>query len=117
MKPIPMNVWPSRPLPVKPTDWRGIARTRTLAVISYRELCDLAGVSSRVSGPDLDRRVHILTGEQHAYPVGCPDEIGVAFPDYQGTQTDALRILEILAYGFFDYAARETVRGRGLFSP
>ena len=70
-----------------------------------------------MSGPDLDRRVHILAGEQHAYPVGMPDEIGVAFPNYGGTQPDALRILEILAYGFLDYAAREALRGRGLFLP
>lgn len=27
----------------------------------------------------------------------------------------SLRILEILAYGFFDYAARESICGRGIF--
>ena len=117
INPIPMNVWPSRPRPVKPADWRAIARARTLAVIAYQAICDLAGVPPRVSGSDLARRVHILAGEQHAYPVGMPDEIGVAFPNYGGTQPDALRILEILAYGFLDYAAREALRGRGLFLP
>jgi hypothetical protein len=84
--------------------------------MSYRELCSLAGIPPRVSGPDLDRRVYILSGEQHAYPVDVPDEIGVAFPAFGGTQPDALRILETLAYGFLDYAAREAVKGRGLFT-
>jgi hypothetical protein len=77
----------------------------------------MAGVSPRVSGPDLDRSVHILSGEQHAYPVSQPDEMGVAFQAYRGTESDTLRILEILAYGFQDYAAREALRGRGLFVP
>lgn len=85
--------------------------------MTYEELCDLAGVAARVSGADLERRVHILTGDQHAYPVGMPDTIGVALLGYHGTQTQALRILESLAYGFFDYAARETLRGRSLFVP
>ncbi len=70
-----------------------------------------------MSGPDLERRVHILASEPHAYPVGMPDEIGVALPGYRGTPRDALRILEILAYGFMDYAAREALRGKGLFLP
>ncbi|MGH8278376.1 MAG: hypothetical protein ACRETQ_02260 [Gammaproteobacteria bacterium] len=112
-----MNVWPSRPQPVKPADWRAVACARTRAVIPYHALCTLAGVPARVSGPDLDRRVHILAAGPHAYPVGFPDEIGVAFPRYRGTPHDALRILEILAYGFNDYAAREAVRGQGLFLP
>jgi len=112
-----MNVWPSRPVPVKPVEWQVISRQKTLAVLSYRALCDLAGVPSRVTGADMDRHVHILTGVQHIRPVGMPDEIGIAFPRYRGSQPDALRILEILAYGFLDYAAREAVSGRGLFVP
>jgi len=114
---IPMNVWPSRPVPVKPADWQVISRQKTRAVLSYRALCDLAGVPPRVTGADMDRRVHLLSGASHFYPVGMPDEIGVAFPKYRGSQPDALRILEILAYGFLDYAAREAVQGRGLFVP
>ncbi|MGA9855123.1 MAG: hypothetical protein WBR29_07600 [Gammaproteobacteria bacterium] len=114
---IPMNVWPSRPVPVRPTDWAALARERTLAIVTYQALCDLAGVAVRISGADLDRRVHVLAGDQHAYPVGMPDTVGVALPGYRGTRVHALRILEILAYGFFDYAARETLRGRDLFAP
>ena len=114
---IPMNIWPSRPQPLKPADWRAISSARTLEVIPYHALCTLAGVPPRVSGPDLERRVHSLAQEPHAYPVGMPDEIGVALPGYRGTPRDARRILEILAYGFLDYAAREAVRGQDLFRP
>ncbi|MGH8282939.1 MAG: hypothetical protein ACRESE_03745 [Gammaproteobacteria bacterium] len=117
MHSIPMNVWPSRPLPVKPADWQAISRTQTRAVLRYAAICKLAGVPARVTGADLERQVHILNGTQHFYPVGQPDEIGVALPQYRGSRADALRVLEILAYGFVDYAAREAVRGRGLFLP
>jgi len=114
---ISMNVWPSRPVPVKPADWQDISRQKTLAVLSYRALCDRAGVPPRVTGADMDRQVHILTGGQHIRPIGLPDAIGVALPRYRGRQSDALRILEILAHGFLDYAAREAVRGCDLFVP
>lgn len=113
---IPMNVWPSRPVPVKPADWRTALRGKQLARLSYREVCELAGVPAGVSGPDLERRIHVLRRLPHVYPVGQPDELGVALPGYRGTPADALRILETLAYGFFDYAAREAVRERGLFT-
>lgn len=112
-----MNVWPTGPQYLKPTDWRAQVAARTVCVLSYRNLCRLAGIPPRVSGPDLDRRIHILSGTRNLCPKGLPDDLGVALPDYKGRESDALRVLETLAYGFMDYAAREAVRGRGLYLP
>lgn len=113
--PILMNVWPTGPRYLRPSDWKVRVAARTICVLSYRDLCQLAGIPPRISGPDLDRRIHILLGQQNLCPAGVPVDLGVALPDYQGRESDALRVLEILAYGFMDYAARETVRGCGLF--
>lgn len=112
-----MNVWPSRPLPVPAAAWPAIAAARTLAVFSYRALCALAGVAPGISGADLDRHIHIFGAGPNIRPVGLPDALGIALPDFHGLPGDALSALEILAYGFLDYAARETVHGRGLFLP
>lgn len=112
-----MNIWPSKPLPLRPVDWETVVRAKSAAVLSYQQLCTLAGVSPRISWPDLRRRIHVLREGQHAYPVGKPDDLGVVLPNYRGTPEDALRILETLAHGFFDSAAREAVRGRSLFMP
>lgn len=115
--PIQLNIWPTGPHYLKPTDWQTQVGAGTICVLSFRELCRIAGVPPRISGPDLDRRIHILSGNQNLCPAGLQDDLGVALPSYQGRESDALRILETLAYGFFDYAAREIVRGQGLYVP
>ncbi|NDU91666.1 MAG: hypothetical protein G3I10_03520 [Ferrovum sp.] len=113
--PIVMNVWPTGPEYIDPADWRTRVPKLTIAVLSYGDLCRLAGVMPRISGPDLERHIHILSGDRNLCPLEIPDDLGVALPEYQGSESDALRVLETLAYGFFDYAAREAVRGRGLY--
>lgn len=115
--PIPMNVWPTGPRYLRPADWRARVAAHTICVLSYRDLCCLAGILPRISGPDLGRRIHILRGKRNLCPAGVLDDLGVALPDYQGREWDALRVLETLAYGFMDYAAREAVRGRGFYLP
>ena len=78
------------------------------------ELCKAAGVTMRVTGSKR-RDVACAIGNTHAYTdnvyyVGVGDS-------WSPSRTSALRVLEVLAYGFHDYVARECVCGRGLFVP
>jgi len=85
----------------------------TIATLSVRELCAIAGISNRVTSPHTPS-VLLHQGSRHfvgrsLYYVGLD---GFAF---SRDQRHALRVLEILAHGFHDYAARENICGRGLF--
>jgi hypothetical protein len=82
-------------------------------------LCAVAGISYRVAGGN-QPLVVLWGGPGHAYTV--TDHGGRIFAvDRNGLprlkRERALRVLEILAYGFFDYAARESIVGRGYFIP
>lgn len=102
-----------------PLALRGDARLRALRSRDRRtvaELCAQAGVRYRVSGgrPPLvilwdhpSGRTVTETGET-LYAVDCG-----GLPQQHPQR--ALRVLEILAYGFQDYFARESVCGRGFF--
>jgi hypothetical protein len=87
---------------------------RALYRTSINELCKKASVAMRVSGSK--RRVVVCAvGDTHmytddAYYVGVGDA-------WAPSRTSALRVLEVLAYGFHDYVARECACGRGLFVP
>jgi len=88
--------------------------------ISIRDLCDLAGVPCKVSGPS--------ASESTIYLVSPPSSLKTAhhFMDdgrsfclinrgdlpQEEHVPEALRVLELLAYAFNHYAARECVRGR-----
>lgn len=78
------------------------------------ELCRAAGIPCRVTiGEPTVIELHV--GNDHyrypgAYLVGIGARLGKKID-----RITALRILEILAYGFFDYGARECICGRGLF--
>ena len=87
-------------------------RPRTIA-----EVCSEAAVRCRVTGGPTPRVV-LWNSPHHGYTVdhtGMPfyavSKIGLP----QRKQQRALKILEILAYGFQDYMARESVCGRGFF--
>ncbi|MHB8178970.1 MAG: hypothetical protein ACYDA5_11820 [Vulcanimicrobiaceae bacterium] len=102
-----------------PRVMRGVERERALGSrrrTTVAELCAQAGVRYRVSGGRPPRVVlwnrpsgYTIseTGEK-IYAVDC-----AALPQQHPQR--ALRILEILAYGFQDYFARESVCGRGYF--
>lgn len=76
---------------------------------SLAELCNDAGVRMRVSGMGVhDKRVVI--SDSYPTAVGFTperDKLSIISTDDILTDYPALRILEILAYGFFDYVARE----------
>ena len=94
-----------------------IAGTRppqALARTSVGDLCKAANVSMRVSGSQR-RKIVCTTGDEHLY-TGDTYYVGVG-DTWKLSRTSALRVLEVLAYGFHDYVARECVCGRGLFVP
>lgn len=86
--------------------------TRPEAVLYTLEaLCAFARVPLRVTGgPQTDIFVH--DGTEHARAAEGL-YVGGKRPR---TRLGALRVLEVLAYGFHDYAARECVCYQGLFS-
>jgi hypothetical protein len=81
--------------------------------VELSELCAIAGIPCRVSGGE-DRSIACVVGREH-FSVGRDYIVGVG-GEWRATPTAALRVLEVLAHGFHDYAARECVCGKGLFS-
>lgn len=81
------------------------------------ELCRRAGIRCRVTGgPEVgvvlwDGPGHGITQSDHHRRVYAVDR-GKLPPN---DPDRSLRILEVVAYGCFDYAARESVCGRGYF--
>jgi hypothetical protein len=95
-------------------------RKRVLAspqVGTISELCQRAEIRCRVTGgPEVrvvlwDGPGHGITQSDHYRTVYAVDRRKLPSND----PDRSLRILEVLAYGCFDYAARESVCGRGLF--
>ena len=109
MKPISLNPDIRAPLVVP----FGRLAPKVLAWVTLGELCDLAGIPLRVSGGS-DRRIACIAGTDHQLVAArdCYVAVGNA---WSPSRTAALRVLEVLAHGFHDYAARECVCGRGLF--
>ena len=75
------------------------------------ELCGAISIAPRVTG-GMARKVYLIEGDKHFRSPGC------YFVGVSGIpESDlALRVMEVLAYSFNDYAARETMRGRKLFN-
>lgn len=87
-----------------------------IATLTIGELCALAGVADRVTSPH-SPLVFVHPGRDHFRTrAGCYVGLGRRRFSRRGRE-DALRVLEILAHGFHDYAARENLRDRGLFVP
>jgi hypothetical protein len=86
----------------------------TLARTTLSELCTIAGVPVFVSGGE-ERSVTCIVGTDH-FSVGRDYFVGVG-NEWEANQTKALRVLEVLAHGFHDYAARECVCHKKFFSP
>lgn len=79
---------------------------------SVAELCELAGLRMRVTG-GISHHVVCCAGNEH-FTVGTNYFVGVG-SNWNRQRVQALRVLEVLAHGFHDYAARECVCGKGLF--
>lgn len=100
----------------------GSVRQRILRIASrtsVEALCEAAGIPYRVSGGN-QPCVVMWDGPGHSYTVADNGERALAVDRHGlrgGRRERALRTLEILAYAFFDYAARESVVGRGYFIP
>jgi len=102
--PIPLNVTSSE-------NWKG-------QWITYQQLCAIADVPARISGNALDRRICIGHASAQPEKLCAPNGDYFVPAPTSGSldQEQALYILGFLAYAFLDYAARETVCGRGVFS-
>lgn len=81
--------------------------------------CAAAGIAYRVSGGE--DRLACLSADlpRHAWTAIAGQRVyGVAaglLPETADAREQALRVLEVLAHGFHDYGARESVCQRGLF--
>jgi hypothetical protein len=91
---------------------------RVLHQISLNDLCAVAQIKCRVSGgAQNEKRIFICESEHHFQVAAIPwllSYVGV-WKDWQLKRLEALRVLEVLAYAFYDYEARECVSFRGLF--
>ncbi|MDP1830500.1 MAG: hypothetical protein Q8K67_00435 [Geothrix sp.] len=102
------------PLPLGGVERARALRLRARTIV---EVCFEAGVRCRVTGgpaPHLvlwDSPHHGYTVDDAGMPFYAVSRIGLP----QRKQPRALKILEILAYGFQDYIARASVCGRGFF--
>jgi len=104
-----------------PKDWSGY-EFETL-----QTLCQKAGIHCRVEGPSAKIAVSIESGLRCHEDWCAPDHEGELPPPYRVYRISldhvkmrdpsewALRMIEVLAYGFLDYASRETVCHRGYF--
>lgn len=85
---------------------------RPLAKVTLPQLCRLAEIPLRVHGAStapitcLSGQAHFLSKNRYYVGVG----------QWKGSRVDAIRVLEVLAHGFHDYAARECICNKGLFT-
>lgn len=108
MRPVPF-----RPMIPAPSVLGELAeRPLALATLTLGDLCAAAGIPLRVTSEFLPTIV-CTAGMEH-YVDDSTYYVGVG--KWRPTRVAALRVLEVLAHGFHDYAARECVCGKGLFS-
>lgn len=93
----------------------GARPPRALARLRLEDLCRLAGLPSRVTGANT-LAVLIHAGAAH-YRSRDFFYVGLSCERFEPSARAALGVLEILAHGFHDYAAREQLCQRALFVP
>jgi hypothetical protein len=75
-------------------------------------LCEEAGIECRVTGPSAERKIYLrsdlLSISREPGPSGS---VAIGIPDGDRRER-AILALGVLAYAVFDYAARESMRGR-----
>lgn len=104
-----------------PMNWEGYP------LETLESLCEKAGVDCRVTGPSAQIAVSLEKGLSCHERWKCPEHQGEIPPPHQVYRVSLdhikmsdpdeihMRVIEALAYGFLDYAARETLCGRGYF--
>jgi hypothetical protein len=111
MKPVVMDITICPP--------RALARSEghpsELSQTSLEELCCVATIPLQVTGGVYDQLILVRSDDHFLRPGIYLIGVGKNRVDWKPTPEDALRVLEILAYGFLDYGARECVCGRGYF--
>ena len=81
-------------------------------LMTIHSLCQEAGIECRVTGPAVERRVHLRLGSLGvAREPGPYGDVSIDLPPGEKRRR-AILALGILAYAVFDYAARESMRGR-----
>lgn len=101
----------------QPASVRSVDASMFDASMTYGELCAGAGIPARVSGDVLGRVVGITTrGFKSEKSVDGRTMMVSVRRFSPENRRDCLYVLAVLAYGFNDYSARESVCGRGLFS-
>lgn len=80
--------------------------------VSFRALCESAGVACKVTGISARRPIKIADSRElmAARLPGSLSPVWLGVPP-SSPRRRALLALGLLAYGVFDYAARETLRG------
>ena len=104
---------PFNPLIPAPRIRSSASELRVFERITLSELCTVAKVPMRVSGGE-SHSIVCVAGADH-FRIGRDYFVGVGNA-WGATRTAALRVLEILAHGFHDYAARECICHQKLFS-
>ncbi len=86
--------------------------------MTLRDLCARAGVRCRVTGPPAQRPLRLArSGHLRALCTPGPlSEVWLAVPA-GNARSRALLALGLLAYGVFDYGARESLRGLDVSRP
>ena len=75
-------------------------------------LCEEAGIECRVTGPSAGRKIYLRNDRMSvSREPGSSGPVAIGIPD-GGRKERAILALGILAYAVFDYAARESMRGR-----
>ncbi len=80
--------------------------------LTLRDLCERAGILCRVSGPPAQRRVRLCEAAtlRALRKPGPLADVWLSVPRGH-RKKQALLALGLLAYGVFDYGARESLRG------
>lgn len=103
--------------PLRGDERERVLRRATTRATTVMALAQRAGIRCRVTGGP-QAHVVLWNGPGHGHTVDDEQRVVYAINRTGLPQRDperAARILEILAYGCFDYAARESVCGRGIF--
>lgn len=102
MTPIPSHIFQNHPRVLHDA----APRPEAVARYALHELCALAKIPCRVTGSWTE--IFLISGNKNFYR---NDARWVSIGrEWKPTRIAALRILETLAYGFFDYGARECLR-------
>ena len=80
--------------------------------MTIHSLCQAAGIECCVTGPAAERKVYLHPGNLDVTREPGPyGNVSIGIPQ-DGKRSRAILALGILAYAVFDYASRESMRGR-----